>query len=74
MERKFKIVIPDPLGGPEIIYEGLVSPRIRHDGDFDGYDFIELRRDGCDILHETKLLTAYDRQTFFWQLTQKIGY
>lgn len=73
MEKKFQFTIPDPLGGPEIIYEGFVEVKWFRN-DFNGYIIKKLLRDGRDILPELRQLTPRDRATFEDQLTAKIGY
>lgn len=74
MEKKFQFTVPDPLGGPSIVYSGIAVAVIRVDGDFDGYAFKELKRDGIDILPELGQLTPIDRTSFEWRITLQIGY
>ena len=57
---EFLFSAPCPLGGPCIQYHGICQARFRN-GDFDGYDIIEIYRDGFKLEPATQTPADWNR-------------
>ncbi len=68
---EFLFSAPCPLGGPCIQYHGICQARFR-DGDFDGYEILEINRDGFKLNLFMQTPTDWNRfiSEARWKITE----
>jgi len=68
---EFLFSAPCPLGGPCIQYHGICQARFRN-GDFDGYDILEICRDGFKLEPATQTPADWNRfmHEARWKITE----